>query len=105
MAELLFEIGTEELPPGLITSLTNQIKENIKNELSTNNILTNSNETKTFNTPRRIAIYIPGLPKSGEVRCNRNCRFFTAYIGDLFQIGNPVKMPVDIDPGHEKKDR
>ena len=29
MAELLFEIGTEELPPGLIQSLTEQIKVNL----------------------------------------------------------------------------
>ena len=62
MADLLFEIGTEELPPGSITSLTNQIKENIKNELNTSNILINDNEIKTFNTPRRIAIYIANLP-------------------------------------------
>lgn len=62
MAELLFEIGTEELPPGLISSLTNQIKENIKNELNANNILISDNEIKTFNTPRRIAIFITNLP-------------------------------------------
>lgn len=62
MAELLFEIGTEELPPGLISSLTNQIKENIKNELNANNILISDNEIKTFNTPRRIAVFITNLP-------------------------------------------
>ena len=68
MADLLFEIGCEELPPGLIKSLTNQLLENVTKSLTENNILFNEENIKTFNTPRRIAIYIPGLPKEQEVK-------------------------------------
>lgn len=68
MSDLLFEIGTEELPPGLIYSLTEQIKNNIKSGLNTNNISINENQIKTFSTPRRIAIYITTLPGKQEIK-------------------------------------
>ncbi len=68
MAELLFEVGTEELPPGSISNLTNQIKENIINSLKENNISINTDDVKVYNTPRRIAIYIKGLPQEQEVK-------------------------------------
>ena len=67
MADLLFEIGCEELPPGLIKSLTNQLLENVTKSLTENNIPFNKENIKTFNTPRRIAIYIPALPKEQEI--------------------------------------
>ena len=68
MAELLFEIGTEELPPGLIKSLTDQIRVNLINELATKDITVSETDTKTFNTPRRIAIYIANLPQKQELK-------------------------------------
>ena len=68
MPELLFEIGTEELPPNLIGKLTNQIKENIIKGLSESNIEVKSENSKTFNTPRRIAIHITNLPEKQEVK-------------------------------------
>ena len=67
MAELLFEIGCEELPPGSISSITTQIKENIINGLKENDISI-KDEVTTYNTPRRIAIYIVDLPKKQEVK-------------------------------------
>ena len=68
MAELLFEIGTEELPPGLIQSLTEQIKVNLLTELNNKNIKVLEGDAKTFNTPRRIAIYIANLPQKQELK-------------------------------------
>lgn len=68
MADLLFEIGTEELPPGSVFSLTNQIKENVIRELQENNIPINKKEINTYNTPRRIAIFIANLPQKQEVK-------------------------------------
>ena len=59
---MLFEIGTEELPPGLINNLCTQIKENIKKGLTENDINISENQIKTFNTPRRLAVYIQDLP-------------------------------------------
>ena len=38
MSDLLYEIGCEELPPGLIKSLTNQLFENVTKGLTENNI-------------------------------------------------------------------
>lgn len=65
MPDLLFEIGTEELPPGLINNLTKQIKNNIVKELNENYITVDEQEQiKTFNTPRRIAVLITNLPKT-----------------------------------------
>ncbi len=68
MAELLFEIGTEELPPGLIQSLTEQIKVNLITELNNKDIKVSEADTKTFNTPRRIAIHIANLPQKQELK-------------------------------------
>ncbi len=62
MANLLFEIGCEELPPSLIENLTQQVLENIIKGLIDNNIYFNKEDIKTFNTPRRIAIYISEIP-------------------------------------------
>ncbi len=68
MPDLLYEIGCEELPPGLIKSLTNQLLETITKDLTENNIPFNKENIKTFNTPRRLAIYILTLPKEQEIR-------------------------------------
>lgn len=68
MPDLLFEIGTEELPPGLINSLNKQILDNITNELKENNYELKNSEIKTFNTPRRLTIYISDLPEKQEVK-------------------------------------
>lgn len=64
MPDLLFEIGTEELPPSLIENLSCQILENIQKGLTKFNIDTNSKKIKIFNTPRRLAFYIKDLPES-----------------------------------------
>jgi len=68
MPDLLFEIGTEELPPGLIENLTNQIKNNITSELKEKYIEIKEEQIKTYNSPRRIAIIIDNLPKVQEVK-------------------------------------
>ncbi|MBI2996821.1 MAG: glycine--tRNA ligase subunit beta [Candidatus Melainabacteria bacterium] len=68
MPDLLFEIGTEELPPGSIINLTNQIKENIKSKLIQSYYSTSEEQFKTFFTPRRITIYIMNLPENQEIK-------------------------------------
>lgn len=67
MSDLLYEIGCEELPPGLIKSLTNQLFENVTKGLTENNIPYNKETVKTFNTPRRIAIHITNLPGEQKI--------------------------------------
>lgn len=66
MPDLLFEIGTEELPPGLISNLSSQIKDFIINKLNENNL--SFRDCREFNTPRRIAIYISEVPNKQEIK-------------------------------------
>jgi glycyl-tRNA synthetase beta chain len=68
MPDLLFEIGTEELPPSLIENLTNQIKNNITSELKEKYIEVKDEQVKTYNSPRRIAIIIDNLPRIQEIK-------------------------------------
>lgn len=68
MPDLLFEIGTEELPPGLISNLNKQVLDNVSNELKDSNYELKDSEIKTFNTPRRLTIYISNLPDKQKVR-------------------------------------
>lgn len=68
MSDLLFEIGTEELPPGLISNLNEQVLNNIINELKENNYELKNSDIQTFNTPRRIAVFISNLPEKQEVK-------------------------------------
>ncbi len=68
MSTLLFEIGTEELPPDSINSLSSQIRENLCNKLNENNIPFNKGSLITFTTPRRIAITINDLSNEQPVK-------------------------------------
>ena len=60
-ANALIEIGTEELPPKILLSLSESFKDAFLFELK-KNLLTYDNENiKVFSTPRRIALHIPKL--------------------------------------------
>ena len=57
--DFLLELGTEELPPKLLLSLSYSLKENLSQELNKLNI--SSSIIKSFATPRRLAITISKL--------------------------------------------
>ena len=57
--DFLLELGTEELPPKLLVSLSNSFRDNFNQELDKINISFNS--IKAFATPRRLAISISKL--------------------------------------------
>lgn len=57
----LLEIGTEELPPGLIAATAEEIKHRIIRLLKENNL--GFEKEKVFFTPRRLAVYLSGVPK------------------------------------------
>ena len=57
--DFLLELGTEELPPKLLLSLSNSLKDNLSNELNKLNI--SYNIIKSFATPRRLAISVSEL--------------------------------------------
>ena len=58
-ADLLFELGTEELPPKALMSLSNALVEGIQKGLSENKL--NFNEVQSFAAPRRLAVIIKDL--------------------------------------------
>ena len=58
-ADLLFELGTEELPPKALMSLSNALVEGIQKGLSENKL--NFNEVQSFAAPRRLAVIIQDL--------------------------------------------
>jgi glycyl-tRNA synthetase beta chain len=57
--DFLLELGTEELPPKLLKSLSESLKSNIIDELKQINI--SSDSVIAFATPRRLAITISKL--------------------------------------------
>jgi len=57
--DFLLELGTEELPPKLLLSLSNSLKDNLSNGLNKLNI--SYNVIKAFATPRRLAISVSEL--------------------------------------------
>ena len=103
MSDLLYEIGCEELPPGLIKSLTNQLFENVTKGLTENNIPYNKETVETFNTPRRITIYITNLP--GEQKTEIIEVKGPPSNSAFDQKGNPTQAAIgfakkyDLEPG------
>lgn len=64
MADYLLEIGLEEVPAGTIDDVICQLENNIKNNLFEKKI--SYEATRSFGTPRRIAIQIIGIAQKGE---------------------------------------
>ena len=58
-ADLLFELGTEELPPMALMSLSNALVEGMQKGLRENKL--NFNEVQSFAAPRRLAVIIKDL--------------------------------------------
>ena len=58
-ADLLFELGTEELPPKALMSLSNALFKGIQKGLGENKL--NFNEVQSFAAPRRLAVIIKDL--------------------------------------------
>ena len=57
--DFLLELGTEELPPKLLSKLSESLKNNIIDELKKVNI--SSAIVSAFSTPRRLAVSIAEL--------------------------------------------
>ncbi|MEO8804167.1 MAG: glycine--tRNA ligase subunit beta [Rudaea sp.] len=61
---LLIEIGTEELPPKALDQLALAFSSGICDALSKRGIAANTAHSKTFNSPRRLAVLVPGVAVS-----------------------------------------
>ena len=57
--DLLIEIGTEELPPGLLKTLTTELAKNLGRELDEEGF--SFKEVKLYGSPRRLATTITSV--------------------------------------------
>lgn len=64
--ELLFEIGTEEIPPSYVRPALEDLKEGIRTSLEGAGI--GFSEIRTFATPRRLVLIVKGLAERAEDR-------------------------------------
>jgi glycyl-tRNA synthetase beta chain len=63
--ELLFEIGTEEIPAGYLEDASQELKRLTESALKENRI-NSSGEVLTYYTPRRLALICPGIAEKQE---------------------------------------
>jgi glycyl-tRNA synthetase beta chain len=61
MADLLFELLTEELPARFVIPCGEELKKHFVDLCAANNLT--HGDVKLFGTPRRLAIYVTGIPK------------------------------------------
>ncbi len=64
MSHLLFEIGTEELPSGEITSALEALEAHFREQAE--NARLSFQSIHTYSTPRRLALVVNGLSDAGE---------------------------------------
>ena len=60
-AELLFEIGCEEIPAGMLPRAEEQLKSDLEKLLAAESLATGV-EVESFSTPRRLTLWARGLP-------------------------------------------
>ena len=60
-AELLFEIGCEEIPAGMLPKAEEDLRVNIEKLLAAED-LSKEATVETFSTPRRLTAWVRGLP-------------------------------------------
>jgi glycyl-tRNA synthetase beta subunit len=60
-AELLFEIGCEEIPAGMLPKAEEDLRVNIEKLLAAED-LSREATVETFSTPRRLTAWVRGLP-------------------------------------------
>jgi glycyl-tRNA synthetase beta chain len=60
---LLIEIGTEELPPKALDDLAAAFASGIREGLAKRNIACDADGAKTYASPRRLAVLVPGVAK------------------------------------------
>jgi len=81
-ADFLVEIGTEELPPKALLTLSNAFRDEILTRLSTEQLA--FGEVQTFAAPRRLAVVIKGLDEQAPTK-------------EIIAWGPPVKVAFDAD--------
>ncbi len=64
MSNLLLEIGTEEIPAGYISPALKQMEELFAESVKKNRL--NFDSIHTTGTPRRLVLFVSGLPRKQE---------------------------------------
>ena len=59
--ELLFEIGCEEIPAGMLPKAEEELRVNLEKLLAAEDLSTGA-AVETFSTPRRLTAWVQGLP-------------------------------------------
>ena len=68
--DLLFEIGTEELPPKNLFKLSQDFKDNLELNLEFHSLIFQG-KIKTFATPRRLAVIVKSLEEKGQSKSTK----------------------------------
>lgn len=61
-ASLLIELGTEELPPRALDELSEEFASQVQAGLASRGIATDLGAARRYCSPRRLAVWIPGVP-------------------------------------------
>jgi glycyl-tRNA synthetase beta chain len=85
--ELLFEIGTEELPPSFVRPALEDLKEGVAGSLGDLDI--EFSEIRTLGTPRRLVLMVKGLAERG--RDSREKVFGPPVSAAFDKSGKPTK--------------
>ena len=89
MSTILFELGTEELPPKSLKTLQNALYDHVKTALGEQNIA--FDDIKAFSAPRRLALLIKGVgdyqPDRTEIKKGPNIKAGFDADGNLSRAG------------------
>ncbi len=86
---LLIEIGCEELPPKSLDELAGAFTANVCTGLAKRGIAADVNNAKTYHSPRRLAVLVPGVGQSQPDQANE--RRGPALNAGLDASGQPTK--------------
>lgn len=70
-ADLLIEIGTEEIPAGYVDRAVERLRERVLTFLRDNGIESEAEGAKIFATPRRLAVRVPAVALTQKTRTER----------------------------------
>jgi glycyl-tRNA synthetase beta chain len=66
MAEFLFEIGLEEVPARMIAGAQAELEQRVVKMLERERLVRSGSVTKSFATPRRLAVWVDGVAERQE---------------------------------------
>ena len=72
-AELLFEVGCEEIPAGMIPRAEADLRSGLEKQLTAENLM-GGVTLESFSTPRRLTLWARGLPPDCHGSARGDCR-------------------------------